>query len=112
MNTHVLKSKTSHFQHLIDGNFFHAELRNNSDRNFQLSDHIHFIEVDSRKQITGNIVKAQIHKIKFNEFDKCHAESGNLEKFTDDYVNGKEEIFPAGFVLIEFFVFEVIQKPE
>jgi hypothetical protein len=92
MNTHILKSKTNHFQHLIDGNFFHAELRNNSDRNFQLSDHIHFIEVDSRKQITGNVVKAQIHKIKANE--------------------GKEEIFPAGFVLIEFFVFEVIQKPE
>lgn len=90
MNTHILKSKTNHFQKLIDGNFFHAELRNNSDRNFQESDHIHFIEVDSRKQITGNVVKAQIHKIKANE--------------------GKEEIFPVGFVLIEFYVFEVIQK--
>lgn len=93
MNTHILKSKSIFFHYLIDGNFFHAELRNETDRNFQESDHIHLIEIDSRNQITGRIAYASIHKVKRNPVKGAK----------------KDFIFPEGFCLIEFYVFNVIQ---
>lgn len=91
MNTHILKSKSAYFSHLIDGNFFHSELRDASDRSFNEGDHLHFIEIDSRQQITGRIVKASIHKVKRNSANK------------------KDWVLPESFVLLEFFVFEIIQ---
>jgi hypothetical protein len=91
MNTHILKSKSVFFHHLIDGNFFHSELRNSIDRDFQEADQIQFIEIDSRNQVTGRIAKASIHKVKKNPTER------------------KSWIFPEGYVLIEFFVYDIIQ---